>query len=76
MSNDIQIERRLAAVFAADVAGYSRLMEADEPGTLRALQARRAIMDDLKYYFDNKVGSCTVRTLICVRNRFETRMAN
>ena len=31
-----RIERRLAAIFAADVAGYSRLMEQDEVGTLRS----------------------------------------
>jgi adenylate cyclase len=30
-------ERRLVAIFAADVAGYSRLMRADEQGTMRAL---------------------------------------
>jgi hypothetical protein len=29
-----QVERRLAAILAADVAGYSRLMGADEEGTL------------------------------------------
>src|SRR5208283_3777881 len=41
-----QIERRLAAILAADVAGYSRLMGADEEGTLSALQAyRREILD-------------------------------
>ena len=32
------IERRLAAILAADVAGYSRLMEADEEGTLERLK--------------------------------------
>ena len=32
-------ERRLAAIFAADVVGYSRLMGKDEEGTLRALNA-------------------------------------
>jgi len=32
-------ERRLAAILAADVAGYSRLMGADEAGTLEALKA-------------------------------------
>jgi class 3 adenylate cyclase/TolB-like protein len=32
-------ERRLAAILAADVVGYSRLMEADEEDTLRRLQA-------------------------------------
>jgi len=35
------VERRLAAVLAADVAGYSRLMGADELGTLTALKAGR-----------------------------------
>ena len=35
------VERRLAAILAADVVGYSRLMEADEPGTLAALTAHR-----------------------------------
>jgi adenylate cyclase len=35
------VERRLAAILAADVVGYSRLMGADEVGTLRALKAVR-----------------------------------
>ena len=35
--NEQRVERRLAAIFAADVAGYSRLMSQDEAGTLRAL---------------------------------------
>jgi adenylate cyclase len=34
-------ERRLAAIFAGDVAGYSRLMSADEEGTLATLNAHR-----------------------------------
>ena len=34
------IQRRLAAILAADVVGYSQLMEQDETGTLTALQAR------------------------------------
>jgi hypothetical protein len=36
-----RIDRRLAAIFAVDVAGYSRLMGADEEGTLRQLKAHR-----------------------------------
>ena len=36
------VERRLAAILAADVAGYSRLMGADEEGTLGRLKAPRA----------------------------------
>src|SRR5215468_2130629 len=34
-------QRRLAAILAADVVGYSRLMEQDEAGTLAALKQRR-----------------------------------
>ncbi|MDJ0947040.1 MAG: adenylate/guanylate cyclase domain-containing protein [Kiloniellales bacterium] len=41
------MERRLAAILAADVVGYSRLMEADEEGTVRALNACRKIVDGL-----------------------------
>jgi adenylate cyclase len=43
---EARVERRLAAILAADVAGYSRLMGADEVGTLSALKAhRREIVD-------------------------------
>ena len=43
-----RVERRLAAVLAADVAGYSRLMAADEAGTLEALKAhRREVVDPI-----------------------------
>jgi TolB-like protein/class 3 adenylate cyclase len=41
-----RVERRLAAILAADVAGYSRLMGVDEEGTLAALKAvRRELID-------------------------------
>ena len=39
-------ERRLAAILAADIAGYSRLIEADEEGTLNRLKALRADVID------------------------------
>src|SRR5215217_7057813 len=42
-----RVERKLAAIFAADVAGYSRLMNEDEVATLRTLAAYREIMDGL-----------------------------
>ncbi len=45
--NSPAVERKLAAIFAADVAEYSRLMGVDEVGTLRRLQAYRAILDEL-----------------------------
>jgi len=41
------VERKLAAIFAADVAGYSALMGRDEVGTLRTLTAYRVIIDRL-----------------------------
>src|SRR5215471_8321992 len=41
------VERKLAAIFAADVGGYSRLMGRDEVGTLRTLTAYRVIIDRL-----------------------------
>jgi adenylate cyclase len=41
------VSRRLVAVFAADVEGYSRLMGFDEVGTLKGLTERRAILDRL-----------------------------
>src|SRR6266852_8293294 len=43
-----RVERRLAAILAADVAGYSRLIEADEEGTLRRLKLLRAELTDPK----------------------------
>jgi hypothetical protein len=43
-----RVERRLAAILAADVAGYSRLMETDEEGTLAALRAIRRELGDPK----------------------------
>jgi adenylate cyclase len=41
-----RIERHLAAIVAADVAGYARLMGTDERGTLLALKAHRADLID------------------------------
>jgi TolB-like protein/Flp pilus assembly protein TadD len=42
-----RVGRRLAAVVAADVAGYSRLMGLDEVGTVRALREHRKVTDAL-----------------------------
>ena len=47
MSDLTDVTRRLVAVFAADVEGYSRLMGADEVGTLKGLTECRAILDKL-----------------------------
>jgi adenylate cyclase len=41
-----RVQRRLAAIFAADMVGYSRLMEADETGTITRQKAHRAELID------------------------------
>jgi class 3 adenylate cyclase len=43
-----RVDRRLAAIFAGDIAGYSRLMGVDEEGTLRQLKAHRKDLVDPK----------------------------
>src|SRR5215211_7476374 len=47
MSELADVSRKLVAVFAADVEGYSRLMGTDEVATLKGLTERRAILDKL-----------------------------
>jgi adenylate cyclase len=44
---DAGVTRKLAVILAADVVGYSRLMAADEEGTLVLLNARRQVNDQL-----------------------------
>jgi len=43
-----RVDRRLAAIFAGDIAGYGRLMGADEEGTLRQLKGHRKELVDPK----------------------------
>ena len=42
-----RLQRRMAAILAADVVGYSRLMGEDEEATFSALKAHRALTDEL-----------------------------
>ena len=46
--DEARVDRRLAAIFAGDIAGYSRLMGVDEEGTLRQLKAHRKELVDPK----------------------------
>src|SRR5262245_63558334 len=48
LGSGVVMERRLAAIFAADVAAYSRLIGADEEGTLERLRAHRRELIDPK----------------------------
>src|SRR5512139_3797254 len=45
---EAHVDRRLAAILAGDVAGYSRLMGLDEEGTLQQLKAHRKELVDPK----------------------------
>ena len=57
---EARVERRLAAILAADVAGYSRLMGADEVGTLAALKAhRREIVDPAIAFHKGRIVKTT-----------------
>jgi adenylate cyclase len=49
------MERKLAAILAADVAGYSRLMAEDEDSTLATLRAWRAVADGLIAKYEGRV---------------------
>ena len=54
---EARVERRLAAILAADVVGYSRLMGADEEGTHATLKACR------RELIDPKIGEHRGRTV-------------
>ena len=52
--------RRLAAILAADVAGYSRLIGADEEGTLNRLRSIRAeVIDPLVVQYRGRIVKTT-----------------
>src|ERR1700738_1324678 len=42
----VRMKRKIAAIFAADIAGYSRLVAEDEEETLRRLASYRQVTDD------------------------------
>lgn len=85
-----QVERRLAAILAADVAGYSRLMGADEEGTLKTLNLYRGVMTELIEEHQGRVigtagdsvlaefGSAVqaVRSAVAVQRALERRNAD
>ena len=53
-------QRRLAAILAADVVGYSRLMERDEAGTLTTLKARRrGVLEPLIAKYEGRIFKVT-----------------
>ena len=51
----IKVKRRLTTILCADVEGYSRLMEADETGTLSVLRRHRTAMGTLIDRHDGRI---------------------
>ena len=56
---EARVERRLAAILAADVAAYSRLMGVDEEGTLAALKRYRRDLIDPNYRHRGRIVETT-----------------
>jgi len=52
-----RLERKLVAILAADVEGYSRHMERDEAATLSTLSSHRLIVDDLIASYNGRITS-------------------
>jgi adenylate cyclase len=51
----VGMQRKLAAIFSADVVGYSRLMGEDEEATIRTLTAYRAVISSLIQQYRGRV---------------------
>ena len=60
-----EVKRKLAAILSADVKGYSRLMGADEEGTLRTLTAYRETMAETYPRPPRSGSQCTWGCLAC-----------
>ena len=55
-----RVQRRLAAILAADVVGFSRLMESDEAGTLALLKARRkTVLEPFVIHHEGRIFKVT-----------------
>ena len=52
---DVSVKRKIAAILAADIAGYSRLVAEDEEETLRRLETYRAVFSDFIARFGGRV---------------------
>lgn len=49
------VKRKLAAILATDAVGYSKLMSADEEGTLKVLAAHRAVIDGIIEFHEGRI---------------------
>jgi class 3 adenylate cyclase len=49
------VKRKLAAILAADAVGYSRMMAADEEGTMKILSAHRSMIDGIIEFHEGRI---------------------
>lgn len=59
------MKRKVAAILAADVVGFSRLMAEDEDGTLRHLAAYRNVLDDFIAHYDGRIFNTAGDSVMC-----------
>jgi class 3 adenylate cyclase len=59
------LKRKIAAILAADVAGYSRLVAIEEEGTLRRLAASREIFDGLVHRGGGRIFNTAGDSVMC-----------
>jgi adenylate cyclase len=50
------VKRKLSAILAADAVGYSRMMGANEEGTMKTLSAHRAVIDGIIEFHDGRIA--------------------
>src|SRR3954463_13231011 len=67
------LERKLVAIFAADVVGYSRLMEADEEQTLATLSGHRRIVDEAILRHRGRIAGTAGDSVLAELQAFSTR---
>ena len=59
------MKRKIAAILAADVAGYSRLVAEDEEGTLRRLASHREVFDDFVQRYGGRIFNTAGDSAMC-----------
>ena len=66
MANE-RANRKMSAILSADVKGYSRLMSADEEGTVKALnECREIIAKCVNVFRTTKAGSLILPVITCL----------
>ena len=53
--NATPVKRKLAAILATDAVGYSRMMAADEEGTMKVLSAHRSVIDGIIEFHEGRI---------------------